>query len=67
MPHTAWCYAGESSQAGAAGDEDEGWTRQGRGKKSQAVTRGQASVQVCSVTVSSRFAGLQVCRHSVKL
>ena len=45
--HSSFCHAGESSQAGSAGDEDEGWTRQGRGKKSQAVTRGKASVQAC--------------------
>ena len=39
--------AGAESKAGSGENEDEGWTRQGRGKKSQAVTRGQSSVQVC--------------------
>ena len=38
--------AGAESKASGE-NEDEGWTRQGRGKKSQAVTRGQSSVQVC--------------------
>ena len=39
------CAGAESKASGE--NEDEGWTRQGRGKKSQAVTRGQSSVQVC--------------------